>query len=108
VATDVAARGIHVDAVACVVHFDLPADAKDYVHRSGRTARAGAEGTVVTLVTPEQQHAASVLHRALDIEISGDVPKQTKRPPVPSGDRSRPRQHRRGGGAPHTRARSRR
>ncbi len=108
VATDVAARGIHVDAVACVVHFDLPADAKDYVHRSGRTARAGAEGTVVTLVTPEQQHAASVLHRALDIEISGDVPQQTKRPPVPSGDRSRPRQHRRGGGAPHTRARSRR
>ena len=42
VATDVAARGIHVDDVACVVHFDLPADSKDYQHRSGRTARAGA------------------------------------------------------------------
>ena len=51
VATDVAARGIHVDAVACVVHFDPPADFKDYTHRSGRTARAGANGTVVSLVS---------------------------------------------------------
>ncbi len=50
VATDVAARGIHVDKVACVVHFDPPADEKDYVHRSGRTGRAGASGTVVSLV----------------------------------------------------------
>ena len=50
VATDVAARGIHVDDVACVVHFDPPADAKDYVHRSGRTGRAGAEGVVVSFV----------------------------------------------------------
>ena len=50
VATDVAARGIHVDAVPLVVHFDPPADATDYVHRSGRTGRAGADGIVVTLV----------------------------------------------------------
>ncbi|QYG95624.1 DEAD/DEAH box helicase [Iamia sp. SCSIO 61187] len=49
VATDVAARGIHVDGVACVVHFDAPPDHKDFVHRSGRTGRAGAEGLVVTL-----------------------------------------------------------
>lgn len=54
VATDVAARGIHVDDVACVVHFDLPADAKTYLHRSGRTARKGASGLVVSLVTPHQ------------------------------------------------------
>ena len=52
VATDVAARGIHVDNVGCVVHFDMPADAKTYVHRSGRTGRAGAAGTVVSLVMP--------------------------------------------------------
>ena len=45
------ARGIHVDDVACVVHFDPPDDAKDYMHRSGRTARAGAEGTVVSFVS---------------------------------------------------------
>ncbi|HWH28203.1 MAG TPA: DEAD/DEAH box helicase [Mycobacteriales bacterium] len=54
VATDVAARGIHVDDVDLVVHFDPPADAKDYLHRSGRTARAGASGTVLSLVLPEQ------------------------------------------------------
>jgi superfamily II DNA/RNA helicase len=51
VATDVAARGVHVDGVACVVQYDLPVDPKDYVHRAGRTARAGASGAVVTLVT---------------------------------------------------------
>ena len=51
VATDVAARGVHVDDVACVVQYDLPVDPKDYVHRAGRTARAGASGAVVTLVT---------------------------------------------------------
>jgi superfamily II DNA/RNA helicase len=53
VATDVAARGIHVDDVPCVVHFDPAADDKDYVHRSGRTGRAGASGTVVTLLGPD-------------------------------------------------------
>jgi superfamily II DNA/RNA helicase len=52
VATDVAARGVHVDDVACVVQYDLPMDNKDYVHRAGRTGRAGASGTVVTLVIP--------------------------------------------------------
>jgi superfamily II DNA/RNA helicase len=53
VATDVAARGIHVDGVGAVVHFDLPEDPKDYVHRSGRTGRAGADGVVVALVAKE-------------------------------------------------------
>ena len=48
VATDVAARGIHVDDLPCVVHFDPPADATDYLHRSGRTGRAGKTGTVVS------------------------------------------------------------
>ncbi len=52
VATDVAARGIHVDHVGLVVHFDAPADAKAYLHRSGRTARAGEAGAVVTITTP--------------------------------------------------------
>jgi superfamily II DNA/RNA helicase len=54
VATDVAARGIHVDNVGLVVHFDPPADAKAYLHRSGRTARAGELGAVVTITTPRQ------------------------------------------------------
>ena len=54
VATDVAARGIHVDSVGLVVHFDAPADAKAYLHRSGRTARAGESGAVVSITTPRQ------------------------------------------------------
>lgn len=55
VATDVAARGIHVDDISLVVHVDPPADPKDYLHRAGRTARAGASGTVITLVTPDER-----------------------------------------------------
>jgi len=54
VATDIAARGIHVDDVAMVVHADPPTEHKAYLHRSGRTARAGAAGTVITLMTDEQ------------------------------------------------------
>ena len=54
VATDIAARGIHVDAIELVVHVDPPAEHKAYLHRSGRTARAGSGGDVVTLVLPEQ------------------------------------------------------
>ena len=54
VATDIAARGIHVDDVALVVHADPPAEHKAYLHRSGRTARAGAAGTVITLMTDQQ------------------------------------------------------
>jgi superfamily II DNA/RNA helicase len=63
VATDVAARGIHVDDVDLVVHFDPPNDSKDYLHRSGRTARAGATGTVVSFVQPDQETAVKRLHR---------------------------------------------
>ncbi|MEU1183157.1 DEAD/DEAH box helicase [Streptomyces sp. NPDC005820] len=55
VATNVAARGIHIDALDLVVNVDPPADAKDYLHRGGRTARAGESGRVVTLVTPNQR-----------------------------------------------------
>lgn len=54
VATDIAARGIHVDEVTLVVHADPPVEHKAYLHRSGRTARAGADGTVITLMTDEQ------------------------------------------------------
>ena len=62
VATDVAARGIHVDDVDLVVHYDLPNDHKDYLHRSGRTARAGAAGTVLSLVLPDQVTAGTAMH----------------------------------------------
>jgi superfamily II DNA/RNA helicase len=68
IATDVAARGIHVDAVDSVVHFDPPADAKDYLHRSGRTARAGAAGTVVSLVTGPQQRTVRRMQQDLNLQ----------------------------------------
>ena len=69
VATDVAARGIHVDGVNAVVHFDPSADPKDYVHRSGRTARAGATGVVVSFVTPDKAGAVKKLQRELRVPI---------------------------------------
>ena len=65
VATDVAARGIHVDGVTLVVHIDPPGDPKDYLHRAGRTARAGEEGKVVTLAGPRQQKSVlAMMQRA--------------------------------------------
>ena len=64
VATDVAARGIHVDGVSLVVHVDPPKDAKDYLHRAGRTARAGESGTVATLVLPRQRRSTLTDARA--------------------------------------------
>jgi superfamily II DNA/RNA helicase len=63
VATDIAARGLHVDGIGLVVHFDPPTEAKAYLHRSGRTARAGAAGTVITLVLPEQATEVASLQR---------------------------------------------
>ncbi|MGN9812145.1 DEAD/DEAH box helicase [Micromonospora sp. BQ11] len=67
VATDVAARGIHVDGLDMVVNVDPPTEAKDYLHRGGRTARAGESGTVVTLVLPEQRRDVSRLMAAAGI-----------------------------------------
>ncbi|WP_031068441.1 DEAD/DEAH box helicase [Streptomyces sp. NRRL WC-3742] len=61
IATNVAARGIHVDGLDLVVNLDPPADHKDYLHRGGRTARAGESGTVVTLVLPNQRRAMTRL-----------------------------------------------
>ncbi len=66
VATDVAARGVHVDGVDLVIHVDPPAEHKAYLHRSGRTARAGAEGDVVTICLPEQRKdLADLLRKAM-------------------------------------------
>ena len=67
VATDVAARGIHVDGVELVVHYDLPEDHKAYIHRSGRTARAGNEGIVFSIIQPEQRRTAKKMQSRLGI-----------------------------------------
>ncbi|GAB3365014.1 DEAD/DEAH box helicase [Modestobacter lapidis] len=80
VATDVAARGIHVDDVSLVLHYDPPADHKTYLHRSGRTARAGAAGVVVSLLLPDQVGQAKRRFRqaAIDTPVTrirpGDAP----------------------------------
>jgi superfamily II DNA/RNA helicase len=75
-ATDIAARGIHVDDVAIVVHVDPPAEHKAYLHRSGRTARAGAGGIVVTIATPDQAGEVRLLARqaGIDPEVSAIKP----------------------------------
>ncbi|MGY1690467.1 DEAD/DEAH box helicase [Geodermatophilus sp. SYSU D01105] len=72
-ATDIAARGIHVDDVALVVHVDPPAEHKAYLHRSGRTARAGAGGTVVTVATPDQAGEVRTLARQAGISPTVSV-----------------------------------
>ncbi|MBY8860468.1 DEAD/DEAH box helicase [Nocardia sp. CA2R105] len=69
VATDVAARGVHVDGVELVVHVDPPAEHKAYLHRSGRTARAGSAGDVVTLVLPDQRKDTAMLLRKAAITV---------------------------------------
>jgi superfamily II DNA/RNA helicase len=68
VATDVAARGIHVDDIGLVVHYDPPNDHKDYLHRSGRTARAGASGAVLALVEPSQVKEVGKIHDAAGVK----------------------------------------
>jgi superfamily II DNA/RNA helicase len=80
VATDIAARGIHVDDVALVVHADPPTEHKAYLHRSGRTARAGHAGTVVTIATPDQRRDVRGLMRAAKItpQVSDATPEVLK------------------------------
>ncbi|MFW0786874.1 DEAD/DEAH box helicase [Gordonia sp. CPCC 206044] len=70
VATDVAARGVHVDGVELVVHVDPPAEHKAYLHRSGRTARAGSAGDVVTVCLPDQRRDLGGLLRKANIKVT--------------------------------------
>ncbi len=132
VATDIAARGIHVDDVALVIHADPPSEHKAYLHRSGRTARAGNSGTVVTLATREQAGDVRALTRAAGITpsttridgaghptlaelapgervlskpVEGDVaPAASAARPAKSGSGQRSRPRRRKGGAASARS----
>ena len=81
VATDVAARGIHVDGVECVIHFDPPTDHKDYVHRSGRTARAGESGLVVSFINRDQERAAKKMMKDVGLPDVGleETPELSRR-----------------------------
>jgi superfamily II DNA/RNA helicase len=89
VATDVAARGIHVEAVDVVLHYDLANDHTDYVHRSGRTARAGATGTVISLVVDGQDRDVRKIQRAIDLKAPIEAPnmewkRMDRERPIPS------------------------
>ena len=86
VATDVAARGIHVDGVECVVHYDPVDEDSAYIHRSGRTARAGAVGQVVSFVDPSQIRLVNAMKRRLELsqEISAPPPLDGPAVTVPS------------------------
>jgi superfamily II DNA/RNA helicase len=121
VATDIAARGVHVDGIELVVHIDPPAEHKAYLHRSGRTARAGNDGDVVTVVLPEQRRDTQALMRRAGIKVTpqhvtadsaavhavaGEVapyraPKPTSAPPAaPPSSSQRPKNGGRRGGRP--------
>ncbi|HEY7264677.1 MAG TPA: DEAD/DEAH box helicase [Trebonia sp.] len=97
VATDIAARGIHVDGVELVIHADPPAEHKAYVHRSGRTARGGADGVVVTMQTAAQvrdvrnlMRKAGVTPQVAAAGPGSEVLRELAGPPAPSVTRLKP------------------
>jgi superfamily II DNA/RNA helicase len=108
IATDVAARGIHVNDVACVVHFDPPADAKTYVHRSGRTARKGASGVVVSFVGPDQVRDSRKLQRELGLTDGAGDGRRDFEPSAPKGAHGAKSTAERAGGRPPRRSNRRR
>ncbi|MGW0845889.1 DEAD/DEAH box helicase [Streptomyces sp. NPDC002787] len=128
VATNVAARGIHVDDLDLVVNVDPPGDHKDYLHRGGRTARAGESGTVVTLVLPHQRRdvtrlmaVAGITPTTTEVRSGGDalnritgaqtpsgVPVVLTPPPVTEQRPARPKSGRQGSARPDASSRARR
>ncbi|MBD3160688.1 MAG: DEAD/DEAH box helicase [Candidatus Eisenbacteria bacterium] len=103
VATDIAARGLDINEVSHVVNYDVPYAAHDYVHRIGRTARAGREGMALTLVAPEDRRSVGAIERLIDLQIpwldETERPKREKPPkaaePAASPKPARKRRRRR-------------
>jgi ATP-dependent RNA helicase RhlE len=92
VATDVAARGLDIDEVSHVINFDLPVDPESYVHRIGRTARAGKTGRAISLCTPEERGTLARIERLIARKIprlEGDPSRATERRPADRDDRER-------------------
>ncbi len=97
IATDVAARGLDVDGISHVINFDVPYSAEDYIHRAGRTARAGAIGDVITFVSPEEEEhlseiqavVGSALPRKVVDGFDAGIDSYVRRTPVPTSRRGR-------------------
>ena len=88
VATDILARGIDIDDIAMVVNYDVPHEAEDYVHRIGRTARAGMEGSAVTFVNPKEMQKFGMIERFLGYEVAKQpIPEQLGEGPAYRPDR---------------------
>jgi len=114
VATDVASRGIHIDGVTHVINYDLPQDAEDYVHRIGRTARAGASGTAICLADENLIYHLEEIEELLGYKIPADMPEDDhfcwdykraaprpkKRLPIKKGTNKRPRPRRKKSSSP--------
>ncbi len=94
VATDIAARGLDIDDVAVVVNYELPNVSESYVHRIGRTARAGADGRALSLVAPDERTLLKDIEKLIGKEIAG----LNDAPPMPKGDAAKLKQNRGGGG----------
>jgi len=105
VATDVASRGLHIEGVTHVINYDLPQDPEDYVHRIGRTARAGARGRAVTLACEEYVHSLADIEEYIRQKIPV-IPVTSEM--IVTGYRKRPRRPRKKGGARKTSARGQR
>jgi superfamily II DNA/RNA helicase len=101
VATDVAARGIDVEGISHVINFDPPGDGEAYVHRIGRTGRAGRTGIGITLLSPDQHHEVTLLAAQLGIEhrLGANTPRRSARGSAPRRDARRNRSQGRRAGA---------
>jgi superfamily II DNA/RNA helicase len=100
VATDIASRGLDIPHIEHVINYDLPQCPEDYIHRIGRTARAGAEGSSLCLISPEDNDKWKAIHRLMH-------PGETAAPRHPSGDRGKPSGSRNGGNRRHFHSRHR-
>ena len=94
VATDVASRGLHIEAVTHVINYDMPQDPEDYVHRTGRTARAGATGVAVSLVSEDDVDALEPIERLIGFKLAFVIPDDSVLAPVVHVGRSRSRDER--------------
>ncbi|MBD5213599.1 MAG: DEAD/DEAH box helicase [Bacteroidales bacterium] len=102
IATDIVARGIDIDDISMVVNFDVPREAEDYVHRVGRTARAGTDGRAITLVGPRDQMPFGRIEDFLGQEVRKEtIPGQLGETPPYQPSRRRPNDRRRGSKGPH-------